>query len=451
MLNDTIFAPATPPINSPIGIIRISGPKSLGVASSIFHQPKKIKPRYAVYGSIVDEDEILDDVVLIFYKSPLSYTGEDMVDIFCHGNPIILRKIIKLIIKHGARIAEPGEFTKRSFLNGKVDLTGAEAINHIITARSEWEVSSAIKQMHGSIRDRINEIRNRVILLKADIESGIDFIEEDIEFISYEEALTQLGDIKTLVSDLLRRCRIGERITHGIDLPIAGKPNVGKSSILNLILNWERAIVSNIPGTTRDLINEVVQFAGMRINLIDTAGIDTPSDEIEKKGIELSNKKMKTASIVIMVLDATSEVTDADREILKRIENKKKIFLANKIDLLTMKDAKKIESIIGNKVIPFSAKTGIGLADLEKEISQIIRNEFVEYDNSFVADIRIVNLLETSLKNIDDCDVLLSQKEPPEIVAFELQTLIDNLSEITGEISPDDVLNSIFSRFCIGK
>ena len=451
MFNDTICAPATSPVTSPLAIIRISGPGSLGVARSIFNQPHNIKPRYAVYGSIAEGDDILDDVVLVFYQSPYSFTGEDMAEIFCHGNPIIVRKIIKLVIQQGARMAEPGEFSKRSFLNGKIDLTEAEAINHIITGRSEWEVASALKQMHGSLRDRINDIKNRIIQLKADIEAGIDFIDEDIEFITYDTANTHMEEIKTLLSDLLRRCRIGERMTHGIDLPIVGKPNVGKSSILNLILNSERAIVSDIPGTTRDLINEVVQFAGMRVNLIDTAGINTPADEIEKKGIELSSMKMEAASIVIMVVDAVCGISDSDMKIIRGIGDKKKIILANKIDLVDYPAAGRIEAAAGSRVIPFSAKTGFGLADLENEISNLIRNEFVEYENSFVADIRVVDLLEASIKIADDCSVVLLQKYPLEIVAFELRTLIDKLSEITGEITPDDVLNSIFSRFCIGK
>jgi tRNA modification GTPase len=374
-----------------------------------------------------------------------------MADIFCHGNPIIVRKILSIVKRKGARIAEPGEFSKRAFLNGKIDLTEAEAINHIIMGRSEWEISSAIKQMHGSLRERINEIRDEIILLKADIEAAIDFAEEDIEFISYKEAGAKLLEIKNKLLDLLRRCRLGEKMSHGIDLPIVGRPNVGKSSILNLILNSERAIISDIPGTTRDLINEVVQFAGLRINLTDTAGIGNTACEIEKKGINLSRKIIETSSVVIMVLDATSGATAQDVEILGTLENKKKVILANKIDIARGNEAEEIASAVGSAVIPFSAKTGQGLDQLEKEISRIIHEEFVDYDNCFVADIRVVDLLAASLENIESCRILFLQKEPPEIVTIELQALIDTLREITGEISPDDVLNSIFERFCIGK
>ncbi|MDY6932932.1 MAG: tRNA uridine-5-carboxymethylaminomethyl(34) synthesis GTPase MnmE [Spirochaetota bacterium] len=451
MLDDTICAPATPPITSPLGIIRISGPCAYWVVNSIFDRPNIIKPRYAVYGSIIESNEILDDVVLVFYQSPHSFTGEDMVDIFCHGNPIIIRKIIRLLNQLGARTAEPGEFSKRAFLNGKIDLTEAEAINHVITATSEWEVSTAIKQMHGTLKHCIRDIKDKIIHLKGDIESNIDFTEEDLEFITQGKALFHMREIEVLISDLLRRCRIGDRISHGIDMPIVGKPNVGKSSILNLMLNSERAIVSHIPGTTRDLINEIVQFAGIRINLIDTAGIGTTNCELEKKGIELSVKKIGSASIVIAVFDASTGITDNDSEIIKCIEKKKKIILANKIDIASDKDVYRIESVLGNRIIPFSAKMGIGLSELENGISDIIRDEVLEYENSFLADVRILNQLEISQGIIENCQILLSHNEPHEIIAYELQNLMDNLSEITGEISPDDVLNSIFSRFCIGK
>lgn len=451
MLDDTICAPSTPPVNSPIAVIRMSGPDTLRAVTSIFNHADKIKPRCAVYGSILENGKMLDDVIVVFFKSPESFTGEDAAEIHCHGNPIIVHKIIKLLNRHGVRIAEPGEFCKRSFLNGKIDLTEAEAINQIIRARSDWEIDAAIKQMHGSFRNAVHSIRERLILLKADFECSIDFIEEDIEFISEEQALQQLKEIRALLEDVFRRCKIGEKMTHGIDVPIVGKPNVGKSSILNLILNSERAIVSNIPGTTRDLIKEIVQFAGMQVNLIDTAGIDATESEIEKKGIELSQKKIDDASIVIMVFDATSNIYEADRRILERIKNKITIFLVNKIDLVSGDEMDRITSQLEHQVIPFSAVTGEGLQELERVMSNIIRNEFIEYKNSFISDIRVLSILENSFTSIDGITKLIVNEEPPEIISFEIHSLIENLSEITGEITPDDVLNSIFGRFCIGK
>jgi tRNA modification GTPase len=449
MREDTICASATPPINSPLSIIRISGPDTLGAVMSVFDQPDKIKHRYSVYGSIISNNELIDDVVLVYYEAPNSFTGEDMAEISCHGNPIIVRKLISLLGDLGIRMAEPGEFSKRAFLNGKIDLTEAEAINHIITARSSWEVSSAIKEMHGALRQVIGDIKERVIRIKADIESGIDFSQEDIEFISFEEALSQLDEIKALVADLHSRCRIGERISHGIDLPIVGRPNVGKSSILNLILNRERAIVSDIPGTTRDLIGEIVQFAGMPVHLIDTAGITETNSQIERMGVELSRKKIETAPVIIFVLEANSEITDADIAIFNSVKNKEHIVLVNKIDLENGSDMERFKQF-GN-VIPFSAKSGQGLADLENTLNNILKDEFVDYENSFVADMRVIDILDKTLVNIEVCNNLLASKEPQEIIAFELQSLIDHLSEITGEISPDNILDNIFSRFCIGK
>ncbi|MCP4136596.1 MAG: tRNA uridine-5-carboxymethylaminomethyl(34) synthesis GTPase MnmE [bacterium] len=450
MLDDIICAPATPPINSAIAIIRISGPGSAGIAGSIFNNSKNIEPRAALFGSIIDindNNRLIDDVILIYYKAPVSFTGEDMIEIFCHGNQGIVHRIIDLLSSLGVRMAEPGEFTQRAFLNGKMDLTAAEAIHHVITARSEWEIDTALKQMHGSLRQLIYAIREDIILLKADIEAGIDFIEEDIEFVSNEEALQISEKIRSSIDDLLRRCKIGEKISQGINVTICGKPNVGKSSILNLILNQERAIVSDIPGTTRDLIRESVQIHGMQINLTDTAGIHTPDNEIEKIGIELSHKNIETASIVLMIIDAVSGISDEDRAIIDEISGKKALFILNKIDLVDNAPAFELD----HEVIPFSAKTGEGLKELHDTISSILDHEFVDYENSFVADIRVVDLLEKAFADIQNAIELLSNNEPAEIIAFELQSLLDDLAEITGEITPDDVLGSIFSRFCIGK
>ncbi len=451
MLEDSICAPATPPVNSPIAIIRISGPDTNRAVRLIFDRGGDLPPRQAVYGSIVKDGEIIDDVVMVFYASPRSFTGEDMAEIFCHGNPIIVNKILSLLHRCGIRMAEPGEFSKRAFLNGKIDLTEAEAINHIITARNEWEIEASIRQMHGSMKHRINEIRDRLIRLKADIECGIDFIGEDIELISAGDARSQAEDIGRMIEDLAERCRIGEKISHGIDVPIVGKPNVGKSSILNLILNSERAIVSDTPGTTRDLIREPVRIGGIHLNLFDTAGIDTPMSDIEKKGIELSHKKIESSPLVLMVLDAATGVQEADRGIIEKIMDKKKIFVLNKIDLVSGAEAERLLASMGKPVIPFSALNGTGLKDLEQEIAGMLRREYVEYKDFYLADLRMMFLLEESLSSVENVKALLSAGEPAEIVAFEMQTLLDTLTGITGEITPDDVLNSVFSRFCIGK
>ena len=448
---DTICAPATPPVNSTLGIIRISGPDSLRAVHSAFSHPARITARTAVFGTIIDNGKKIDDVILIYYPTPKSYTGEDMVEIICHGNQIIVHRILRLLLDKGLRIAEPGEFSRRSFLNGKIDLTEAEAINHVIRASSEWEVDTALKQMHGSLRDAINAIKENVTDLKGDIEAGIDFIDQEIEFISYDAARERAGHMYHLLDDLLGRCRLGERISHGIDIVITGKPNVGKSSMLNYILNQERAIVSDIPGTTRDIIKEPVQINGIQINLMDTAGINQSDDKIEQLGVELSRKKVQTASIILLVIDASTGIESADRKIIESVRDKKTVYIINKIDIADEKKIATIEKDLGRDVVHFSALKGTGLKDLEYKLADMLGSEFLDINNTFIADLRVINILEQAIQNIKTIIGLIEVKEPVEFIAFELQSLIDILSEITGEISPEDVLNSIFSKFCIGK
>ncbi len=449
--DDTICAPATPPVNSTLAVIRISGPDSIRAAASIFNKPEKFQHRNAVYGSLYDKDHRVDDVILIPYRSPESFSGEDMVEIICHGNQIIVRSILKLLTSRGIRMAGPGEFSKRAFLNGKIDLTEAEAINHVIRARSQWEVDTALKQMHGSLREVIDRIRESIIGLKGDVEAGIDFIDQEIEIISYSETRKRAEELLEELKELHLRCRMGEKITHGIDVTIAGKPNVGKSSILNLLLNQERAIVSEIPGTTRDTIKEAIHIKGIQINLIDTAGIDKSKDRIEKIGIELSKEKIRSAALVLMVIDAVTGIDDTDRKIFARLKEKKVIYLINKTDIADDKGVSDIENSLEGIKVRFSAKTGTGLKDLEEELFGLLNREYADIENTFVADIRVIDLMEKGIEDLKRVLDLIERNETIEIVAFELQALLDTMSEITGEITPDDVLNSIFSRFCIGK
>ncbi|MCL1865506.1 MAG: tRNA uridine-5-carboxymethylaminomethyl(34) synthesis GTPase MnmE [Spirochaetes bacterium] len=450
MFNDTICAPASAPVNSSLAIIRISGSKSYGTAYSFFSPKEKIKHRFAAYGSIRDGDEIIDDVILIYYKSPSSFTGEDMVEIFCHGNHLIAGRILRLLYKHEIRIAEPGEFSKRAFLNGKMDLTEAEAINALINARSDWEIKASINQMHGSLRAIIDKLRNDVIMLKGDIEAGIDFSDQDIEFVSNTESLNIVSDILDSLIELQRRCNIGNRTARGIDVVLAGRPNVGKSSLLNLILNEERAIVSHIPGTTRDLIRESIQIGGVRVNLTDTAGLCIPGDDIEKIGVELSRKNIDKASLVLMVVDASCGITDEDRDIISMLREKNVIYALNKIDLTgdKWKDIIKSEEL---SLVPISAKFGTGFKELENKIASVIAGEFVDINGSFLVDERIISIIDGSIEIAQRVVELLKLKEPCEIITFELDELISRLSDITGEITTEDVLGSIFSRFCIGK
>jgi len=448
MYDDTICAPATPPVNAPIAIIRVSGPDSLAAAERIFSRASVIRPREAVYGFIADGNEKIDNVILIYYRSPASYTGEDMLEIFSHGNPIIVRRIMQLLMTFNIRAAEPGEFSKRAFLNNKMDLTEAEAVNQIILAKTQWEISAAIEQMHGSLRGAIDSVRERIILLKADIEASIDFSDQDIDFANSNELTVRTASIKTDIFDILHRCRAGGVISSGFSLSIVGKPNVGKSSIFNLILNKDRAIVSNIAGTTRDVISESIIIEGILFNVHDTAGIRESEDEIERAGVSLSKKNIDSASIVLAVIDAANGIDKHDREVLRAAEGKNHIVLINKTDAASEENIRAIENEI-KPTLRFSAKTGAGLKELERHIVSVLKNEFVPLKNSFIANIRVIKLLEDALAGMEA--VIESAAEQDDITAFELQLVIDKLGEITGEISPDDVLNSIFGRFCVGK
>ncbi len=450
-MDDTICAPATPPAQSSIAMIRISGPGTFATLESIFSRADRLAPRVAVFGSIHDSGRTIDDVIAVFYRGPSSYTGEDMAEISCHGNPLIAAAIIRLLNDHGIRLAEPGEFTRRAFLNGKIDLTGAEAINQIIAARSEWEIKTSLRQMHGSLKTKIDEVRRFVVDFKADIEAGIDFPEEDIELASGQKAISDAARIQSVLGELLEGCRSGETLCRGIDITITGRPNVGKSSILNLLLNRERAIVTGIPGTTRDALREPFQIGGMHVNLIDTAGIDTPCDEIERMGIDLSHRYIESSSHIILVLDASAGLLENDKKLLASTSCKNRVILINKIDAVGKDVVDRMQQSIPAMTIPFSAKNGTGAGDLKRELEILLREEFSSADKGFIADIRIIGLLEGGHEAASRVVNLVESGGPAEIIAFELGTLMESLAEITGEITPDDVLDSIFNRFCIGK
>jgi len=451
MFSDTICAPASAPVNSSIAVIRVSGPGSYRAACSIFSRSDLIKNRYAAYGSVINGDALVDDVILVYYQGPASFTGEDMAEIFCHGNPLVVSSILRLLFKHGVRAAEPGEFSKRGFLNGRMDLTAAEAINSLINARSEWEISASLNQMHGSLKVAVQSLREQLVLLKADIEAGIDFSDQEIEFVSYENAMEMVKSVEESLADIRRRCGEGKKASQGLDVILAGRPNVGKSSLMNLILNEERALVSDIPGTTRDLIRETPQVGGIRINLTDTAGIGTPTDDVERMGIELTRRKLADASVVLIVIDASSGITEEDRKIISSTSGKKTLFILNKIDLVEKDFAKSLAGETGYEFIPVCAKSGAGFRELEEALKAVITGEFVDYKNSFLADVRVLNILDSAIERMDGLTELFRRGELPEIIAFVLDELIAILSEVTGEITPEDVLGSIFSRFCIGK
>ncbi len=451
MDNDTICAPASAPVQSALAIIRISGPQSYEIIQKYFSNPEKIGHQRCAYGHIIDNDTKIDDVIVTYYKAPYSFTGEDVVEISCHGNPLIVQNILSLLQKdNSSRMAGPGEFTRRAFENGKMDLTAAEAVNAIINARSEWEIDTALNQMHGSLRKEVETIKEKLITLKADIEAAIDFSHENIQFVSHEEILHSISMLTEQINDIKKRCSVGEKIIQGLTIAIIGKPNAGKSSILNYIVNEERAIVSDIPGTTRDLVRETIQINGIHINLIDTAGIRKSDDTVEKIGIDRSREAVVKANIVLTVLDCTTGITDEDRDILSIVPEKDVIFLLNKVDI-TGTDIEYLFKEIDGTKIKFSAVTGEGFSLLENTIASLMMKGIEKYENSFIADSRIISILENSVNLCHTVYESVENGNPEEIVAADIQSLLDTVKEITGEVSPDEVLHSIFDRFCIGK
>jgi tRNA modification GTPase len=453
MAEEIICAPATSPFNSALSIIRVSGTGVFDITPVFFKAFTNYEDRKALYGTIVNrEGHSLDDVVLTPFKGPRSFTGEDTIEISCHGNPLIVQSILQLLIdEHGVRMAQPGEFTRRAFINGKVDLTEAEAINSIIQAKSEWEVNASLQQMHGSLKNAVASLKDELILLKANIEAAIDFSQEEIEFVSYDQAISQTEGVKSHIEDIYLRCKVSEKMRHGVDIAIVGKPNVGKSSILNMIINSERAIVSDIPGTTRDIIKESVQLGGVHVNFIDTAGIHATEDLVEKIGIKKSHEEIAQAVYVLAVFDNTTGLEASDRELLEILPKDNTFPLVNKCDSESSHSFEDLKDLFAEQSISFSAKQGLGFDILEKRLSEKIQSGFGNVKNNFVADLRIVTLLKTALSMSDGLIHSLMNSEPEEIIAFQINDIINTLEEITGDISDEDVLESIFTRFCIGK
>ena len=453
---DTIAAIATPYGESAIGIVRLSGEKSLEILKKIFKSPSgKIKPRYAHYGYIVNKNgEPIDEAVVIYYKAPHSYTGEDMVEINLHGNPLILKEVLNRILEEGARLAEPGEFTKRAFLNGKLDLTQAEAVAELISAKTELARKLALNQLRGALSREIKPLREELLMLHALVESSIEFEEEDIPTIEKEDLEKRLEKILQRIDKLLQTAKTGKAIRQGIKLAIVGRPNVGKSSLFNRLLGEERAIVTDIAGTTRDYIEETVNLKGIPINLIDTAGIRETSDLVERIGVERSLQKLKEADVVLFVLDASKEKpSEEDLKLARLVEGVKKptIVVLNKIDLGRKLDLSQLP-LKAERVVEVSAKTGEGIEKLADAILEVAGVQTAEGGNIYIS-VRHEELLKRAKKALENALKYLREGEfySPEILMLDIREASDALGEIIGEVTTEDVLGQIFSTFCIGK
>lgn len=455
MLFDTIAAISTPRGEGGIGIIRISGDKSFEILDKIFNikNPNRDLGFYKFnYGFIHDNGKIVDEVMAVRMKAPKTYTCEDVVEINCHGGHLISEKVLELVLKYGARHAEQGEFTKRAFMNGRIDLSQAEAVMDIIQGKTEKSISLSLEQLRGDLRDKIGSFKKALLDVTAHVNVVLDYPEEGIDDPLPSNLRKNLENVYAEADRLISSYDKGKKIKEGIKTVIAGKPNVGKSTLLNSLLKEERAIVTHIPGTTRDVIEEIINIKGIPLVLTDTAGIRKTEDIVENIGVEKSKKFIENADLVLLVLDASRELESEDREVIEEIQNnnKKMIVLLNKIDL-----ERKIElDEFGlENILEISAKDNIGIEDMEERIYSYIVEEKVEDSSEklIITNIRHKTALEKTKDAIRNIFETIDAGMPMDLISVDLKEALDSLSEITGEISSEDILDHVFGNFCVGK
>ena len=455
---DTIAAIATASGNSGIGIIRVSGDEAVEIVDKIFksvNSDKKlvnVKSHTINYGHIVDNDKVIDEVLVSVMNGPHSYTGEDVVEINCHGGMIVIRKILEIVLKNGARTAEPGEFTKRAFLNGRMDLSQAEAVMDVINAKNEFALSSSIEQLNGRVSEKIKSLRKKIIYNIAFIESALDD-PEHISIDGYSDKLSKiLEEVNGELSRLINNFDNGRIVKEGVKTVILGKPNAGKSSLLNLLLGEERAIVTDIEGTTRDTLEESINLNGVFLNLIDTAGIRDSEDVVEQICVNKAKELAEKSDLVIFVADASKELDENDKEIINLIKDKQAIVLLNKSDLGTIINEKNVSEFDNKPVITFSAKTGDGLDELENKIRDLFYEGKVKYnDELYITNARQKESLINAKNSIEEVIKSVENDMPEDFYSIDLMDAYTYLGQIIGESVEDDLVNEIFSKFCMGK
>ncbi len=458
MKTDTIAAIATAMSNAGLSIIRISGENSLEIIDKIYSSKsgtKKIslqKSHTVHYGYIMDGEEIIDEVMVLLMKGPNSYTREDVVEIDCHGGIVVTKKILEIILKNGARPAQPGEFTKRAFLNGRIDLSQAEAVIDIINAKNDMALKSSVRQLKGNIHDKIVEVRNIVLRDIAFIEAALDDPEHiDIEGFS-DELNKNVNRVLFDLNHLLETADNGKILKEGIKTVILGKPNAGKSSLLNVLVGEDRAIVTDIEGTTRDTLEESINLGGVILNLIDTAGIRDTKDFVEKIGVEKAKETALDADLIIYVVDASRNLDKNDEEILRLMEGKKAIVLLNKIDLEPIITRENLELVTNQVIIEVSAIKREGIDALEKSIeSMFFQGELKFNDEIYITNIRHKHGLEESIKSLNQVIDSIELGMPEDFYTIDLMNAYESLGEIIGESVEEDLVNTIFREFCMGK
>ena len=457
-MDDTIAAIATAYGEGGIGIIRISGEKSLNILNEIFFPASdkvNIESRRMTYGKIEDKDknDIIDEVMAVYMKGPKTYTAEDVAEIYCHGSVVSLRKTLALVLRKGARLAEPGEFTKRAFLNGRLDLSQAEAVIDVIKAKTDKGFDIALSQLEGSLSLKVNEIRKRLLDMLVDITVNIDYPDEDIEELTYDKLEKNISLIGEMIENLLATAATGRMIKEGIRVAIVGKPNVGKSSLMNCLLRETRAIVTEIPGTTRDTIEEAISIRNIPLYLIDTAGIRKTDDVVEKIGIEKSKEAFNKADFVIFIMDGSQPLSKDDMEIAEYIDPEKALILLNKCDLSGVLTSEDVNRILPKaNIIETSLISGQGIDEIEDFIeSMVYGGRLTQQESIMVNNVRHIELLNKGRDSLKDALEMTEKNEALDFIEIDVKNAYEYLGEIIGETVSDDIIDEVFARFCLGK
>ena len=456
-LNDTIAAISTAIGEAGIAIVRMSGEDSINIIDKIFVAASKIKMKDAenrkfMYGHIYDADKKIDEVLVVKMKGPHSYTAEDIVEIHCHGGVVSVKRILNLILSKGVRLAEKGEFTKRGFLNGRIDLTQAEAVIDLIKAKTDISFDLGLNQLSGALSEVLNKLKDELVSMQALIVANIDFPDEDIEDAAYNDLLDRSKKILDKIDNLLENSKNSRLLRDGINTVILGKPNVGKSSLLNGLLKYDRAIVTDIAGTTRDVIEDYINLDGVLLKISDTAGIRETDDEVEKIGVNIAREKLKDADLVIAIFDLSRDFDEDDKEILKLIENKKHIIILNKDDLEQKISDEEIEKYFKDDYLRLSVMENESVMKVEKLIIDLFFDgELQISSDTALSNLRHINALREAKKELLEVNESLNKRVFLDLIEVDLENVIAHISEITGTITTEDILDRVFSDFCIGK